>query len=208
MPIRGGKLKASKPFSSSNPQLPFTCGSFSNYLSHNNNSSNSINSSHIWREATPNNFNLYSASISSLNTSYRSHNSMDCYGAARMVNWRSRAASEERPATGQLPPVNYDNASSKAGGTPLLARRAKQVKMIKAKEPSLYDRKLNRSFEKSDSGAAILTQNAKGNSPLRRSTPHLAAGEEYLFEDTFRASIAPTLCCASFMRQLRKMNQY
>lgn len=72
LPIRGGKLKASKPFSTSNPQLPFICptSSTSNYAGPPNQSLNSLNSSFIWREATPNNFNLYSASIPSLN-SYR-----------------------------------------------------------------------------------------------------------------------------------------
>lgn len=74
LPIRGGKLKASKPFSTSNPQLPFICATSSGG-SHSgaavaNQSLNSLNSSYIWREATPNNFNLYSASIPSLN-SYR-----------------------------------------------------------------------------------------------------------------------------------------
>lgn len=73
LPIRGGKLKASKPFSTSNPQLPFICGggsSSNNYAGPPNQSLNSLNSSYIWREATPNNFNLYSSSIPSLN-SYR-----------------------------------------------------------------------------------------------------------------------------------------
>ncbi|XP_050076788.1 uncharacterized protein LOC126563961 isoform X2 [Anopheles maculipalpis] len=76
LPIRGGKLKTSKHFSSSNPQLPFTCSSLSSYLpsgggiknSRTHTSTNSINSSHIWREASPNSFNLYAASIATLNT--------------------------------------------------------------------------------------------------------------------------------------------
>uniref|UniRef100_A0A182UN66 Guanine nucleotide exchange factor n=1 Tax=Anopheles merus TaxID=30066 RepID=A0A182UN66_ANOME len=74
LPIRGGKLKTSKHFSSSNPQLPFTCSSLSSYLpsgggiknSRTHTSTNSINSSHIWREASPNSFNLYAASIATL----------------------------------------------------------------------------------------------------------------------------------------------
>lgn len=37
----------------------------------NNTSSGSLNSSYIWREASPTNCNLYSASVSSLNTAYR-----------------------------------------------------------------------------------------------------------------------------------------
>lgn len=74
LPIRGGKLKTSKPISTSNPQLPFLCStanSFVNNSNKNNSSSNSLNSSFIWREASPNNFNLYSTSISSLSTNYR-----------------------------------------------------------------------------------------------------------------------------------------
>uniref|UniRef100_A0A182JTI5 Guanine nucleotide exchange factor n=1 Tax=Anopheles christyi TaxID=43041 RepID=A0A182JTI5_9DIPT len=74
LPIRGGKLKTSKHFSSSNPQLPFTCSSLSSYLpsgggiknSRTHTSTNSINSSHIWREANPNSFNMYAASIATL----------------------------------------------------------------------------------------------------------------------------------------------
>ncbi|XP_035780766.1 uncharacterized protein LOC118460509 isoform X4 [Anopheles albimanus] len=78
LPIRGGKLKTSKHFSSSNPQLPFTCSSLSSYLptgggggiknSRTHTSTNSINSSHIWREANPNSFNLYAASIATLSS--------------------------------------------------------------------------------------------------------------------------------------------
>uniref|UniRef100_A0A336KRC5 CSON014074 protein n=1 Tax=Culicoides sonorensis TaxID=179676 RepID=A0A336KRC5_CULSO len=166
LPIRGGKLRATKSFSSSNPQLPFTCGSLSAYLSSNNNhtSSNSINSSHIWREATPNNFNMYSASISSLNTSYRSRNSiMDCYNTNTNTSktfWRTRAASEERPTT--IKAFETQNNTSTSAGTPLLGRKVKQVKIKKfatnlqsmnqvhqqIDHPGLYDRKLNRSFEK------------------------------------------------------------
>lgn len=138
---------------------------------------------------------------------------MDCYGAARMANWRSRAASEERPAVQNQqqpqPPQSHMHESHKiTSGTPLLARRGKQVKMVKVREPSLYDRKLNRSFEKADSSGVISSSVMKDtNSPLRRSTPHLV-GDEYLLDDAFRSSIAPTLCCANFMKQLRKMNQY
>lgn len=201
-------MKTSKAFSSSNPQLPFTCGSFSAYLPHSNISANSINASHIWREATPNNFNLYSASISSLNSSLRSRNSMmDCYGAGRMSNWRTRAASEERPADSPYRSGAEACASPRSGGTPLLGRKTKQVKIKKmSHEPMLYDRKVNRSFEQSD---AYVDHNkvALENSPLRRSTPHLA-GDQYLFDDNFRNSMVPTLCCANFMKQLRKMNQY
>uniref|UniRef100_A0A1I8NEC3 Rho guanine nucleotide exchange factor 7 n=1 Tax=Musca domestica TaxID=7370 RepID=A0A1I8NEC3_MUSDO len=74
LPIRGGKLKTSKHFSTSNPHLPFLCntgvqfpGSAGNVTHRQNSSTSSLNSSFIWREASPNNFNLYSSSISSLN---------------------------------------------------------------------------------------------------------------------------------------------
>ncbi|XP_055371092.1 uncharacterized protein LOC129605372 isoform X2 [Condylostylus longicornis] len=68
LPIRGGKLQTTRAFSTSNPQLPFLCSgpSYEQPLSN-----NSLNSSYIWREASPNNFNMYSASVSSLNTAYR-----------------------------------------------------------------------------------------------------------------------------------------
>nr|XP_029720108.1 rho guanine nucleotide exchange factor 7 isoform X7 [Aedes albopictus] len=147
LPIRGGKLKTSKHFSSSNPQLPFTCSSLSSYLvnpaagiktskSHNTASTSSINTSHIWREASPNNFNLYSASISSLNASNcRGRYSVGGYGS---TEWRSH--SEEKPAAGgtgsTLKPFttsigrsgsNYDNIfMNNSANTPLLSRVSKQ----------------------------------------------------------------------------------
>ncbi|XP_062549133.1 rho guanine nucleotide exchange factor 7 isoform X5 [Armigeres subalbatus] len=150
LPIRGGKLKTSKHFSSSNPQLPFTCTSLSSYLvnqttgiktskSHNTASTSSINTSHIWREASPNNFNLYSASISSLGASnYRGRYSVGGYGS---TEWRSH--SEEKPVTGAgcgtgntLKPFttpigrsgsNYDNIfMNNNANTPLLSRVSKQ----------------------------------------------------------------------------------
>lgn len=150
LPIRGGKLKTSKHFSSSNPQIPFTCSSISSYLvnpaagiksskSHNTASTSSINTSHIWREATPNNFNLYSASISSLTSSHcRGRYSVGGYGS---TEWRSH--SEEKPVTGggvgvtsSLKPFttpigrsgsNYDNIfMNNNANTPLLSRVSKQ----------------------------------------------------------------------------------
>lgn len=74
LPIRGGKLKTTKHFSTSNPHLPFLCNTGVQFpgsanVGHKQNSTNSLNSSYIWREASPNNFNLYSSSISSLNAS-------------------------------------------------------------------------------------------------------------------------------------------
>lgn len=138
-----------------------------------------------------------------------------------MSNWRTRAASEERPATNSPSRSGLEAnaagattascASPKAGGTPLLGRKAKQVKIKKMSQDSmLYDRKINRSFEQSEGHAMVghcYTKGAHENSPLRRSTPHLA-GDQYLFDDNFRNSMVPTLCCANFMKQLRKMNQY
>ncbi|XP_065093245.1 rho guanine nucleotide exchange factor 7 isoform X3 [Ochlerotatus camptorhynchus] len=153
LPIRGGKLKTSRHFSSSNPQIPFTCSSISSYLvnpaagiksskSHNTASTSSINTSHIWREATPNNFNLYSASISSLTSSNcRGRYSVGGYGS---TEWRSH--SEEKPVTGvtgsggaagnTLKPFttpigrsgsNYDNIfMNNNTNTPLLSRVSKQ----------------------------------------------------------------------------------
>lgn len=141
LPIRGGKLQSSKPFSSSNPQLPYICSSLSSYINHQhqhaNSSSPSINSSVVWREACPNNFNLYASSISSMSSSpYKSRFSM---GKNEL-----RANSEERPPTykGQ-PPVdnntrfcgnlkkqssNYDNHLSSGANSPLIARKSGQHK--------------------------------------------------------------------------------
>nr|XP_036225339.1 rho guanine nucleotide exchange factor 7 isoform X1 [Bactrocera oleae] len=72
LPIRGGKLQTSKTFSTSNPQLPHLCNTGVPFpgnsgASNQQNSTNSLNSSYIWREASPNYFNLYSSSVSSLN---------------------------------------------------------------------------------------------------------------------------------------------
>ncbi|XP_039952782.1 rho guanine nucleotide exchange factor 7 isoform X3 [Bactrocera tryoni] len=72
LPIRGGKLQTSKTFSTSNPQLPHLCNTGVPFpgnsgATNQQNSTNSLNSSYIWREASPNYFNLYSSSVSSLN---------------------------------------------------------------------------------------------------------------------------------------------
>ncbi|XP_063699124.1 rho guanine nucleotide exchange factor 7 isoform X2 [Culicoides brevitarsis] len=129
LPIRGGKLKATKSFSSSNPQLPFnTCVPPPQNASIHSSKNSIFGSSVIWREASPNNFHIYSASISSLNTSYRSRNSiMDCYNPTTGTSksyWRNRAASEERPTT--IKAFETSNTSTSAG-TPLLGRKAKQI---------------------------------------------------------------------------------
>ncbi|KAG5675537.1 hypothetical protein PVAND_005433 [Polypedilum vanderplanki] len=142
LPIRDGKLQSSKHFSSSNPQLPYICSSISTYVNNYhhhqhlpNLSTPSINSSVIWREVCPNNFNLYASSISSLNSSpYKSRYSM---GKEEI-----RAASEERPPTYKgltdnnnfkhlgtnfkKFPSNYDsqNLNNITANSPLLARKS------------------------------------------------------------------------------------
>ena len=138
LPIRGGKLQSSKHFSSSNPQLPYICSSLSSYINHQhqhhaNSSSPSINSSVIWREVCPNNFNLYASSISSLSSSpYKSR-----YSTGKN---EFRAASEERPPTYKAqPPVdnntrfcgnlkklssNYDNHLCSGTNSPSNARKS------------------------------------------------------------------------------------
>lgn len=158
LPIRGGKLKASKPFSTSNPQLPFICPTSANYgATHQqppNQSLNSLNSSYIWREATPNNFNLYSASIPSLN-SYRyssqvhqqaAVNAANQSGPSSLPNKSSyhhepRSLSEDRTGGSHktpspAPPTpfqqvckyktasNYDNLYITACNTPILSRKS------------------------------------------------------------------------------------
>lgn len=161
---------------------------------------------------------------------------MDCYntqtGTTRTY-WRNRAASEERPTT--IKAFETNNASSTSAGTPLLGRKVKQVKIKKfttnlqamnqvhqvqqplTDHPGLYDRKLNRSFEKPDGGFVRkvasteeyyvpTSHNNSSSSPLRRSTPHLAAADEYYLDPDFRNSIAPANWCCGVMKQLRKMN--
>ena len=97
-------MQSSKHFSSSNPQLPYICSSLTSYINHQhqhaNSSSPSINSSVVWREACPNNFNMYASSISSLSSSpYKSRYSMGKHDF--------RATSEERPPTYKAqPPVD------------------------------------------------------------------------------------------------------
>lgn len=142
LPIRGGKLQSSKHFSSSNPQLPYVCSSLSSYINHQhqhaNSSSPSINSSVIWREVCPNNFNLYASSISSLSSSpYKSR-----FSATGKNDLR--AASEERPPTYKAQPAvdnntkfcgnlkkmssNYDNHLSSGTNSPVVSRKTAQHK--------------------------------------------------------------------------------
>lgn len=167
---------------------------------------------------------------------------MDCYNTTTGTKtyWRNRAASEERPTT--IKAFETNNTNNTSAGTPLLGRKIKQVKIKKfsanlqsmnqvhqqqplTDHPGLYDRKLNRSFEKPEgfvrkvetgyptdeyyvstsAGSNPVTNNNSNSSPLRRSTPHLAADEYYLDPD-FRNSIAPASWCCGVMKQLRKMN--
>lgn len=226
LPIRGGKLKSSKMVSTSNPQLPFICTST-------NNSSSSLNSSYIWREASPNNFNMYSASVSSLNTSYR----YSLSGAGKQ-EWR--AASEEKrttrsgiPKYDYKPGSNYDNiyVNSSTVNTPLLTTVKHKTKIWKSnqtqRKPSfqqlqqqdteqqqqqlLYDRRLNRSFEAPQGYVKSIK-----NSQLRRSTPHLAGSDEMMSTTTqttnhpiSRNSTTSSWCCGNFvLKQWRKVNNY
>lgn len=104
LPIRGGKLKASKHFSTSNPQLPFICPSSTPSNANPNNSTNSLNSSYIWREATPNNFNLYSSSIPSLNA----------FGYRYSLG-TAAANSVGVPTTGNQQQYGYNHHQSRSG---------------------------------------------------------------------------------------------
>ncbi|KAL9925999.1 rho guanine nucleotide exchange factor 7 isoform X2 [Glossina fuscipes] len=146
LPIRGGKLKTSKPFSTSNPQLPFLCSTGvpfpgSSGASNQQNSTNSLNSSYIWREASPNNFNLYSSSISSLNAAGYRYSLSGSAGTGPSGNANTslgvldyRALSEERATRKSLNRLKsgfgsgYDNIFM----TPLLPRKNKtSPKIIK-----------------------------------------------------------------------------
>ncbi|XP_055916177.1 uncharacterized protein LOC129949011 isoform X4 [Eupeodes corollae] len=234
LPIRGGKLKTSKPFSTSNPQLPFLCNSGGTSYTNSaaqaqQNSTNSLNSSYIWREASPNNFNMYSTSVSSLNTAYRYSLSGTC--GVNQNNTPSpaeyRAMSEERATRKTLNRFKTGSGYDNIFMTPLLPRKNKQqLKNFKnayqthqrtppplsrnhsAEEkqaekypsPGLYDRRLNRSFETPQQG--YMKQ-----STLRRSTPHLAGDDGATDTDSQRHSA--TWCCGNFvMKQWRKINNY
>jgi len=72
-------------------------------------------------------------------------------------------------------------------------------------QPSLYDRRLNRSFEAAQ--GLVKTQKS---APLRRSTPHLFADDEQTqHKDSARNSATSSWCCGNFvLKQWRKMNNY
>lgn len=235
LPIRGGKLKSSKNFSSSNPQLPFICTSTNSYLR--NNSSSSLNSSYIWREANPNNFNMYSTSVSSLNTSYRYS-----LGGSGVSEWR--ANSEERSPRQGTPnkykykaSSNYDNLYSNSCTTPLLTRKkhSPQSKIWKNSNQSpqnnvkwqqqqqqssqhqiqsqdYYQQKqqpplYDRRLNRSFEAPQELTRNISKMTPLRRSTPHLPGEDLHQSIPTTRNSSTSSWCCGNFvMKQWRKVH--
>nr|NP_001260622.1 Rho-type guanine nucleotide exchange factor, isoform G [Drosophila melanogaster]AGB93157.1 Rho-type guanine nucleotide exchange factor, isoform G [Drosophila melanogaster] len=205
LPIRGGKLKTSKTFSTSNPQLPFIANvGNSAYLNQHQqqhlqqqhlqqqhlqqqhlaqqqpgrqHSAGSLNSSFIWREASPNNFNLYSSSVSSsLNATPAQRYSLSgTAGGSTSIKDYQRALSEERATRKSLNRLKsgfgsgYDNVCT----SPLLPRKNKPAPKLVAQQsyqrspgnatattivkpnppghPGLYDRRLNRSFETSTS---------------------------------------------------------
>lgn len=234
LPIRGGKLHSSKDFSTSNPQLSFICtsNSLANNKVNNTSSTNSLNSSFIWREATPNNFNLYSTSVSSLNavptalpSNYR--HSVD---TNRFDEWSS--VSEEKSlgkkSSRHKAMPSYENACM----IPLLPRRRnEQVRIVKSSQPSiyssniakrcsssndaskgvdmtpyvLYDRRTNRSFEApSRDTTAIAT-----SGHLRRSTPHLVNDDDNDKNNAHSNRHSTTWCCGNFMmKQWKKINNY
>ncbi|KAL7741262.1 hypothetical protein ACLKA6_015145 [Drosophila palustris] len=139
-------------------------------------SAGSLNSSFIWREASPNSFNLYSSSVgSSLNAAPAQRYSLTGAGAGGTPTIKDyqRALSEERATRKSLNRLKsgfgsgYDNVCT----SPLLPRKNKpSPKLLVAQQgyqqrggnssnntttivkpnpghPGLYDRRLNRSFE-------------------------------------------------------------
>lgn len=217
LPIRGGKLKTSRYHSTSNPQLPFMCPSSSFVNNQKNTSSGSLNSSYIWREASPNNFNMYSASVSSLNTLYRySLGPNTCSPEWRSHDERSQ---NKRSFMSQFPKCktssNYENVNYMVA--PLLpARKHKNpnIKIVKQSDSmhsprcggfggGLYDRRVNRSFESAP-------QEQRKTGPLRRSfgdQMHLAGRDDVRPQESGGSSA--TWCCGNFvLKQWRKMNNF
>lgn len=215
LPIRGGKLKTSRYHSTSNPQLPFMCSSSSFVNNQKNTSSGSLNSSYIWREASPNNFNMYSTSVSSLNTSYRySLGPNTC-----SPEWRSHdeKLQNKRSFMSQFPKCktssNYENVSYMAPLLPARKNKNPNVKIVKNSDSmhsprcgfggGLYDRRVNRSFESA--------QEQRKTGPLRRSTPHLAGRDDIRPQESAGSSSrhSATWCCGNFvLKQWRKMNNF
>lgn len=161
LPIRGGKLRTAKNQSTSNPQLSFSSCTSNAYIQNNrtgNTSCNSLNSSYIWREASPNNFNLYSTSVSSLNAATgnvslptSASNSPYRYSIAsnsRSPEWRS--VSEEKAIA-----TNKKSLASKFKGvshyenvymTPLLPHRKNKnpIKIVKTSHENVYMQNVGR----------------------------------------------------------------
>lgn len=166
MPIRGGKLKTSKNYSTSNPQLTLSSYTSNSCLHNNrtgNTSNNSLNSSYIWREASPNNFNLYSTSVSSLNAAAAiaslppsASNSPYRYSIgsnSRSPEWRS--VSEEK-ATSKKSSNKYKAGShyENVYVTPLLPHRKHKhpIKIIKSSHENMRNigRRLSNDTDLSD----------------------------------------------------------
>lgn len=155
LPIRGGKLRTSKNYSTSNPQLSFSSCASTSFLHANrtaNTSNNSLNSSYIWREASPNNFNLYSTSVSSLNAPGAAlHSSLppsasgspyrySLGSAQRSADWRSLSEEKGTPRkanryTGAGTATVYENACT----APLLPQRKHKyaIKIVKSSQENV-----------------------------------------------------------------------
>lgn len=209
-------MKTSRYHSTSNPQLPFICSSTSFVNNQKNTSSGSLNSSYIWREASPNNFNMYSTSVSSLNTSYRySLGPNTC-----SPEWRSHdeKLQNKRSFMSQFPKCktssNYENVSYMAPLLPARKNKNPNIKIVKNSDSmhsprcgfggGLYDRRVNRSFESAQ-------QEQRKTGPLRRSTPHLAGRDDIRPQETAGSSSrhSATWCCGNFvLKQWRKMNNF
>lgn len=200
LPIRGGKLKTSKYYSTSNPQLPYACsglaagctGSSScnhhyhhqpqnvhaNHQPNNTCSSSSLNSSYIWREASPSNFNVYSASVSSLNTAYRYSALNGCGGGGggsgcgpntgSPPEWQPlQQSSPNRSFMAQLKNKtisNYENVCM----TPLLPiRKHKQTQHIKVWNKSAAAA----AAAAASTSAPLMPPRGRSNSPIPQTSP-------------------------------------
>lgn len=259
LPIRGGKLKTSKNYSTSNPQLPFMCSSgsflfnpnnnnistanhhqqnFPHKMQHpNNTSSSSLNSSYIWREASPTNCNLYSASVSSLNTAYRHslghHNTGSPIPEDKAI-WSNKMAFMSQLKNKSTTTTNNENVYM----TPLLPiRKHKQSQHIKVWNKSA-------TCSQSGSGTVVAGNRVRSDSPtapvamatgsrckfdglydrrINRSfeappTPEHKVGPlrrstPHLVSDDMQTDSASrhsaTWCCGNFvLKQWRKINNY
>lgn len=152
LPIRGGKLKTSKNQSNSNPHLStFVCPPQAFSPSKRSNAStNSLNTSFIWREASPNNFNLYSSSVSSLNASmYR----YSLGGHTGSPEWRAMSeekANNRKTYAKYKTPSQYENMSmfssaAVSAGVPLLSGRRNKPPVKITKASSIEGRRYSRS---------------------------------------------------------------